>query len=175
LGGGSANAAFTIMLLNTVFKLNLNNEQMKQYAARLGSDCAFFIENKPCIAKGRGEILQPINPDLQGLNLLLVNPGIHISTKEAYSGVTPCKPEYPLEELIAMPLNSWKDYIRNDFEESVFSNHPAIKEIKEEMYRMGAVYASMTGSGSTVYGIFVEKPLISGLFQNNFCKICSFI
>lgn len=157
LGGGSADGAFTLKLLNELFELNLNSAQLESYALQLGSDCPFFIKNEPAIAKGRGEQLQVINLDLSGYYLGIHNPGIHVSTKEAYTDVAPQAPSKSIEEIIQSPIEDWQDSMVNDFEASIFPNHTAIAQLKQDMYEAGAVYASMTGSGSTVFGLFKEE------------------
>jgi 4-diphosphocytidyl-2-C-methyl-D-erythritol kinase len=154
LGGGSSDAAHALKLLNTIFQLNLSLEQLKKYALMLGSDCPFFLEVKPMLGSGRGEVLEPYPVDLSGKYLTLIKPDVHVSTAEAYAGVVPDTPPDSLRELLKSPLDSWRDLISNDFEKSVFLRHPQIKQIKEFLYQNGAVYASMSGSGSTVYGIF---------------------
>ena len=161
LGGGSADAAFTLQLINHQFNLNLSTTQLINYALQLGSDCAFFILNTPCAGTGRGEILVQIAVDLSGHQLILVNPGIHVNTGQAFAALTlnPENRNLPsLKDIIKQPIFTWQNHLKNDFEEPVFKLYPAIKEIKESLYKMGAVYASMSGSGSTVYGIF-EKQL----------------
>jgi 4-diphosphocytidyl-2-C-methyl-D-erythritol kinase len=157
LGGGSANGAFTLQLLSRKFNLGLNEQQLLDYALQLGSDCPFFILNKPAFATSRGENLEPLNLDLSGYQFVLVNPNIHINTGWAFSQVTPGKNRKSLKEIISLPVTEWKKHLKNDFEQAVFSHHPEIKTIKEQLYEQGALYASMTGSGSTVYGLF-EKP-----------------
>lgn len=154
LGGGSADGAFTLKLINELFNLGLTNLELEGYALKLGSDCPFFIQNKAAVASGRGEKLQPANIDLSGYHLAIHNPGIHVSTKEAYAGVRPKTPKLATSEIIRQPIPEWKDLLINDFEKSIFQNHPDIRKVKEEMYKAGALYASMTGSGSTVYGVF---------------------
>lgn len=156
LGGGSADGAFMLTMLNTKFHLQLSQERLISYALQLGSDCPFFIINKPCFATGRGEHLSPVQLDLSAYKIVLVHPGIHVSTKEAFSKLLPAMPAKSLRDIISQPIESWKDELQNDFEEPVFNLYPAIKNIKEQLYASGAVYASMTGSGSTVFGIF--KP-----------------
>ncbi len=158
LGGGSADGAFTIKMLNGIFELKLSKLQLEAYALQLGSDCPFFINNQPVIAKGRGELLEPSDLDLKGYHLAVHNPGIHISTKEAYAGVVPQEPEKSITERIKSSIPDWKDTLINDFEASIFPNHPEILQLKQEMYKAGAIYASMTGSGSTVFGIFENEP-----------------
>ena len=156
LGGGSADASFMLKLLNDYFKLNHSSEILRKLASEIGSDCAFFIDNTPSFAHGRGELLKPIDLSLKGYKIQLINPGIHISTQLAYSGVQPSKPEISLEELVLRPPENWKDKIKNDFETHIFKMFPDIENIKNNLYRAGAVYASMSGSGSSVYGIFSE-------------------
>ncbi|MEQ8713220.1 MAG: 4-(cytidine 5'-diphospho)-2-C-methyl-D-erythritol kinase [Cyclobacteriaceae bacterium] len=159
LGGGSADGAFMLKLLNEKFKLGLVDEQLEAYALRLGSDCPFFIKNQPVIAKGRGEVFEPINLSLAGKHVVLINPGLHIGTKEAYAGVVPHTPETELKELLEKTsIDGWKDIINNDFEVSAFKLHPSLQLLKDELYNKGALYASMSGSGSTIYGIFDSDP-----------------
>lgn len=161
LGGGSADGAFMLKLLNDKFELDINREKLETYALQLGSDCPFFINNQPVIAKGRGEVLESININLEGKYVVLINPNLHIGTKEAYAGVVPDPAQAELKEMLEnTPLAEWKDLVRNDFEKSVFKLHPSLKNIKSELYRLGAQYASMSGSGSTMYGIFDLEPNI---------------
>lgn len=160
LGGGSADSAFTLQLLNKLFSLNLSIKQLVAYAAQLGSDCAFFILNTPCMATGKGEILEPITLDLSGYILALVNPGIHVSTREAFSVVQLHKAtsnQLSLIEIINQPINTWQKFLVNDFEEGVSKTYPIIKEIKEHLYKMGAVYAVMSGSGSSIFALFSKQ------------------
>jgi 4-diphosphocytidyl-2-C-methyl-D-erythritol kinase len=157
LGGGSADGAFALTLMNNLFDLHLDDFFLEEYAAELGSDCPFFIENTPKIIRGRGEILEPCSVSLQGSYLVLIYPGIHVGTKEAYAGVTPMQPKTSLEEVLA-DRSRWKDELVNDFEKSVFQAHPEIADIKNSLYKAGAYYASMSGSGSSVFGLFDEKP-----------------
>ncbi|MDX2047551.1 MAG: 4-(cytidine 5'-diphospho)-2-C-methyl-D-erythritol kinase [Chitinophagaceae bacterium] len=159
LGGGSADGAFTLQLLNQKFNLNIPAEKLIDYALQLGSDCPFFIINKPCFATGRGEFLQKINLYLSAFSFLLVNPGIHISTTWAFSKLTPHPSAKPVKEVIEQPIETWKAELINDFEPIVFDAYPEIRAIKETMYYAGAVYSSMTGSGSTVFGIFPKNRL----------------
>jgi 4-diphosphocytidyl-2-C-methyl-D-erythritol kinase len=158
LGGGSSDGAFTLALLNKKFNLGLKEEQLIDYALQLGSDCPFFIKNKPCFAISRGEKLEEIELDLSRYKIVLVNPGIHINTGWAFSKITPSDQRISLKEVIQKPIEQWKDFLSNDFEEIVFAEHPQVKEIKNKLYKEGATYASMSGSGSTVYGLF-EKEL----------------
>ncbi|MEQ8905943.1 4-(cytidine 5'-diphospho)-2-C-methyl-D-erythritol kinase [Ekhidna sp.] len=159
LGGGSSDGAFTLKMLNDTFELGLSDLQLETYALLLGSDCPFFIKNQSSIAKGRGEDLEPIDLNLSGYYLAIHNPAIHISTKEAYAGVIPKQPEISVSELIKTPVGQWRDSLKNDFEASIFPNHPEIAQLKKEIYEGGAIYASMTGSGSTVFGVFEGKAM----------------
>jgi 4-diphosphocytidyl-2-C-methyl-D-erythritol kinase len=159
LGGGSADGAFALKLMNNLFDLHLDDFFLEEYAAELGSDCPFFIENTPKIIRGRGEILDPCSVSLQGSYLVLIHPGIHVGTKEAYAGVTPGAPKVSLEEVLA-DRSRWKEELVNDFEKSVFQAHPEIAGIKNSLYQAGANYASMSGSGSSVFGLFEEKPVL---------------
>jgi 4-diphosphocytidyl-2-C-methyl-D-erythritol kinase len=168
MGGGSADAAFTIRMLNESFALGLSVEQMQRYARQLGSDCAFFIENKPVIAYGKGDEFMPLEvPKLKGY-IVIVYPQIHISTKEAYAGVKPAAPKFNLNELILSGIENWKDNLKNDFEDSLFPSYPVLPAIKNKLYEKGAIYASMTGSGSAVYGIFKEAPVWGGWFPEEY-------
>ena len=149
LGGGSADAAFALKMLNDIAGLGLTAGQLRGYASRIGADCAFFIDNTPAYATGIGDILSPTPCSISGYHLVLVKPDIHVSTKDAYALVTPQKPEKPLTEIAQRPIHEWKDAMKNDFERSIFAKHPAMRKIKEQLYAMGAVYASMSGSGSS--------------------------
>jgi 4-diphosphocytidyl-2-C-methyl-D-erythritol kinase len=160
LGGGSSDASAFMNALNKYFKLGLTNETLKLQSALLGSDCPFFIDSVPSFATGRGEILTPVKPIQDGFHLILANPGIHINTREAYAGIKPHRPGSDLRELYGLDISKWKDLIINDFEEAVFKRYPQIEGIKKSLYDLGALYSSMTGSGSTVYGIFRKKPEI---------------
>lgn len=157
LGGGSSDAAFMIKMLNDYFELQLDNAQMETYAAKLGADCAFFIQNQPTYAEGIGNIFSPINLSLKGYKIVMVKPDIFVSTREAFSSIKPTDPSHPLKEIINLPIENWKELMKNDFEESVFPQYPAIARIKEQLYEEGAIYASMSGSGSSVYGIFAPN------------------
>ena len=154
LGGGSADAAFMLCMLNQHFQLNIPNEQLEVYAAQLGADCAFFVENKPTFAEGIGNIFSPIELSLKGYKLLLVKPDIFVSTRDAFAQIKPKRPTISLKEVAKMPIEAWKTYMVNDFEESVFPQFPAIADIKAKLYDMGAIYASMSGSGSSVFALF---------------------
>ncbi len=154
LGGGSADGAFTLKLLNEEYQLNLSQTQLINYAAELGSDCPFFIINQPCYATGRGEILTPISIDLSAYKIVLVHPSIHVNTKWAFEQLTPSKPAISVKTIIDQPIETWKEQLINDFEAPIIKMYPIINEIKNTLYQYGAIYASMTGSGSTVFGIF---------------------
>ncbi len=160
LGGGSADAVYTLKLLNDKFDLKLSSERLGSYALRLGSDCPFFIINKPCFATGRGELLDLVAVDLSAYKFILVNPGIPISTAIAFSGITPALPGKSIKEIIQQPVDTWRTELVNDFENTVFGSHPEIKAIKNKMYDAGAVYTSMSGSGSSVYGIFEKETAV---------------
>lgn len=161
LGGGSSDAAGIIRGINKYFGLSIADEKMKAIALNLGSDCPFFIKSIPSLARGRGEIMEPMDNFLSGYYILLVNPGIGISTKEAYQNCHPGHPVSDLRQLVSRQVELWKELIINDFEESVFAKYPLISEIKKSLYSSGAVYSSMSGSGSTVFGIFKTKPEIT--------------
>jgi 4-diphosphocytidyl-2-C-methyl-D-erythritol kinase len=167
LGGGSADAAFFIGLLNRNFNLGLTDEHMIDYARQLGADCAFFIQNKPVFAFDKGDEFEPIKLDLSNYKMVLVMPPAHVSTAEAYSGVKPAPVQRSLMELIYKPVAEWKNYIKNDFEISVFKNHPLIRGVKATLYEYGAIYASMSGSGASVFGIFDKTPDFSELEKTN--------
>lgn len=158
LGGGSADGAFMLNVINKEFELGIPAEELHSMAAQLGADCAFFINNKPAYATGIGDQLQPIKLDLSGYYLALIKPPIHVSTPEAYSGIEPNPSEEKLLELIQLPVEQWKHHIKNDFEKSVFAAHPEIGKIKMDLYDAGADYACMSGSGSSVFGLFKNKP-----------------
>jgi 4-diphosphocytidyl-2-C-methyl-D-erythritol kinase len=166
LGGGSSDAANIVKHLNRYFNLNLNTEELKEISLSLGSDCPFFIDCIPAYAEGRGEILTPVRPLPDGFHLLLVNPGIIVNTKEAYKNCRPYKGAGDLREYYDRSIKEWKDLIVNDFERSIFSGYPEIAGLKELLYKIGAVYSSMSGSGSSVYGIFNKKPEIPELLRN---------
>lgn len=162
LGGGSADAAFALKGLNSLFSLGMTEQQLAECAAKIGSDCPFFIYNKPMLGRGRGEILSSV--ESRPIELLMaedtsyyikvVTPDIHISTAMAYAGVVPSEHGSSLEELVSLPINQWKDHIFNDFEESIFKQYPLLQMEKEKLYEQGALYASMSGSGASLFGIF---------------------
>lgn len=168
LGGGSSDATFTLNVLNTLFELNLNNQELLNYAERIGSDCPFFIVNKPVYAEGKGETLSEIDLSLTGYYLVIIHPGIYINTARAYSRIKPVKPETGIKDLIKQPADQWKELIKNDFEESVFQEYPKLQEIKDKLYNLGAFYASMSGSGSAIYGLFNHKPELQNHFDRYF-------
>lgn len=171
LGGGSSDAAFMIKLLNEKFHLNISVEKMEEYASRLGADCAFFIKNQPVFASGIGNIFEPVQLSLKGYYLVLVKPDIFVSTKEAYALVKPHKSAVSLKEIVRMPVETWRATMKNDFEESVFARYPEIAAIKDKLYDMGAIYASMSGSGSSVFGIFREQvEYVDEIFNGCFCR-----
>ncbi len=165
LGGGSSDAAFTLRALNYIFNLNLSQTALKSYAAQLGSDCTFFIDDKPMLASGRGEILSETSLSLKGKYLEIIKPEIHVSTAEAYAGVKPKQPAQSIFKIISEPILFWKDSLSNDFEESVFKKHAVIKETKEKLYQYGASYASMSGSGAAVFGVFDSPVDLKNLFE----------
>jgi len=169
LGGGSSDAAFALRLLNAIFDLKIPNLQLRDYASQLGRDCSFFIEDVPMMGTGRGELLTPLALSLKGWHVALIKPDIHVSTREAYSGVSAQAPATAIEGILKRPVGEWRAWLKNDFEESIFKKFPEVGAIKDELYSLGAVYASMSGSGSCVFGLF-EKPValkkgFPGMFQ----------
>lgn len=169
LGGGSSDAAFMLSMLNKQFGLNLSGKELEVYAAQLGSDCAFFIRDMPVFASGKGEIMEPVQPALNGLFILLVKPPVEVSTAKAFQWVVPEKSGNSLKTLIQLPVQEWKDQVVNQFEGSVFKQYPQIGELKKRLYDLGAIYASMSGSGSSVFGLFHELPLgWNSLFPSSF-------
>jgi len=159
LGGGSSDAAKMLQLVNAFFNLNISAEKLAGFALELGSDCPFFMQNEPCFATGRGEILEPAALDLSSYSFLLIHPGIHINTSLAFSGISPAPPAHHLKESVRAPVTDWKKILSNVFEIPAFRAHPVLRQIKEKLYLEGALYASMTGSGSTIYGIFPKGGL----------------
>ena len=168
LGGGSADAAFLLKSLNGFYSFGLNQEQLEAWAARIGSDCPFFIKNNPCLVTGKGENLQDIQLNLKGYYILLIYPGIHASTADAYKEIIPSLKSADLQDMSRKPVDQWKYLIMNDFENPVFRKYPLLAGIKKELYSMGAVYASMTGSGSAIYGLFRSEIIIPQQFSNYF-------
>lgn len=175
LGGGSSDAAFMIRLLDERFRLNIGNPEMEKYAARLGADCAFFIEAEPAYAEGIGDELMPVDGpkgNLNGYYLAIVKPDIAVSTKEAYAAITPTATSKSCREIVRQPIETWKEELVNDFEAPIFKLHHELAEIKEKLYQQGAKYAAMSGSGSALFGIFETEP--NGLkekFQDCFCEV----
>lgn len=169
LGGGSSDAAFTLKLLNTKFNIGLSDTELSTYASELGSDCPFFLQNRPCQASGRGEILEPIDLDLSQYSILIIHPGIHINTAEAFSEIEKCIP-CPEYTITALPIENWKGIVVNDFEKIVGKKHPKIPEIINTLYHHGALYASMSGSGGAVYGIFSNKAELPEFPERYFLK-----
>ncbi len=158
LGGGSSDAAFTLKMLNRYFELQLSADKLREYAAKLGADCPFFIENKPAFATGTGNQLIPIGLDLSDFRIVVLKPGVSVSTVQAYKNVVPSNPDFNLLGLPGLPVEKWKNTVVNDFEKSVFPSNPEIEEFRNKLYEMGAVYASMSGSGSAVFGLFRHLP-----------------
>jgi 4-diphosphocytidyl-2-C-methyl-D-erythritol kinase len=166
LGGGSSNAAFILKAVNRFFDLSIDDIKLKAIALELGSDCPFFIDNVPAFASGRGELLVPVRPVLSGYYIIILNPGVGINTREAYQNCFPGEPSESLLLLTKRSVKKWKELIINDFEEYAFKKYPLIGEIKNELYNSGALFSSMSGSGSSVYGIFSEKPEIPVRFKD---------
>lgn len=154
LGGGSADASFMLKAINDLFNLNISNDRLIHISKTLGADCPFFIYNKPMLASGIGEILTPVDLSLKGKGILIIKPNVYVSTKIAFSNIKLGKPECSVKDIIGLPIEQWKNLLKNDFETSVFSEFPQLREIKEELYINHAMYASMSGSGSALYGIF---------------------
>lgn len=164
LGGGSADAACMLKLLNGYCRLELPAERLERLASELGADCPFFIRNTPVYATGTGDIFEPVGIDLRGYHLCLVKPDVSVSTAQAYAGVTPRRPRQPVRDVIAQPVETWKDRLTNDFEPSVFVRYPVIGAVKQALYEAGAVYASMSGSGSSVFGLFRNPVSLKSRF-----------
>ena len=173
LGGGSSDAACTVQTLVKLYDLPLSDKQMERLVAKLGADCPFFINPRPLYAEGIGDVFTPVSLNLEGWYLMLVKPDVHISTREAYAGVHPHQPICSLLETAKLPVGQWAGRMVNDFEESIFASHPLLSEIKWELYHQGAVYASMSGSGSTIFGLFRSRPNCEQLFEEHFCKVLS--
>jgi len=168
LGGGSSDAAYVLMMINEMFELNLDMAVLQDLASRLGSDCPFFIHGQAAIAHGRGEIISALPLSLDTYHLLIIKPDIHINTAEAYSNIQAASHDMALIELAQKPIAEWRDQIFNDFESYAFIKHPVLDEIKSLMYQQGALYASLTGSGSALYGIFDHAPALQGIGDNYF-------
>lgn len=175
LGGGSSDAAFMIRLLDERFRLNIGNPEMERYAAKLGADCAFFIEAEPAYAEGIGDILMPadgVKDNLKGHYIAIVKPDVAVSTKEAYAAITPKKPAKSCREIVRQPIDTWKDELVNDFEAPIFKQYPELAEIKNKLYEQGATYAAMSGSGSALFGIFNQQPQgLEEQFKGLFCEV----
>lgn len=171
LGGGSSDTACMIKLLNDKFSLGLSTERMEEYAVKLGADCAFFIRNKPVFATGIGNLFEPVELSLKGYHIILIKPDIFVSTRDAFAEIKPVRPAVSLKEIVKQPMETWKNSMKNDFEDSVFKKFPEIAAIKDELYDLGAVYAAMSGSGSSVYGIF-KAPIenVEDKFCGCFCR-----
>ena len=167
LGGGSSDGAFMLRMLNDFFELGIDSARLMGYARHLGSDCAFFIENHPVFAQEKGDQFELIPIDLSGLFIAIVIPDVHVATAEAYGRVVPENPELSLKELVRLPVEEWKSRVVNDFEKTVFEKHPVIGAVKQQLYDAGAIYASMSGSGSAVYGLFQETPVLPPHYFTN--------
>jgi len=172
LGGGSSDAACMVKTVSRLYGLPLSEELMEELVSRLGADCPFFINPRPLYAEGIGNIFTPISLDLSGWYLMLVKPDVHVSTREAYAGVRPHQPVCSLLETAKLPVGQWAGKMVNDFEESIFANHPLLSDIKKELYHQGAVYAAMSGSGSTIFGLFRSRPDCEQAFADHFTFVC---
>lgn len=176
LGGGSSDATYTLRLLNELCQLHLDSPTLQRYAARLGADCAFFVTAEPSFATGIGDILTPMADEcahLKGLYLLIVKPSVAISTAQAFSFIKPQPPIIRCKEVVAQPIDEWRDRLGNDFEVSIFNIHPEIRSVKQQLYSMGATYAQMSGSGSAFFGIFNEAPTrLPAAFDGMFTYLC---
>ncbi len=168
LGGGSADATFTLSLINDLLNLHLTKAELIDISQQVGSDCPFFLQNQPQMVTGRGEELNPIDLTLTGYHFGVINPAISISTKTAYQHIQPAKPNEDLRSKIQYPIQDWPEVINNDFEQYVLEAYPEIKQLKDSLYRAGAYYASLTGSGSAVYGIFGESPVLPDRIDNQY-------
>jgi 4-diphosphocytidyl-2-C-methyl-D-erythritol kinase len=173
MGGGSSDCAAMLLLLNDMFSLGLTQQQLIDYAAKLGADCPIFILNRPAYAEGIGERLQTIDLSLKGYFLAVVRPNIPVPTKEAFSRIVPHKPAKNCLEVVRQPIETWREELVNDFEESVFALHPEIGAVKQRLYKLGAAYAAMSGSGSALFGIFKEKPTLEGEFEGMYKEVLS--
>ena len=171
MGGGSSDCAAMLTLLNQEFELGLTKEELIRRAAMLGADCAFFVLNTPAYAEGIGERLQPISLSLRGWYLAVVRPDIPVPTKEAFALITPKHPEINCREVVRRPVEEWREALVNDFEQSVFALHPEIGQVKEQLYKLGAVYSAMSGSGSAVFGLFHEEPSLADFASDMFTKV----
>jgi 4-diphosphocytidyl-2-C-methyl-D-erythritol kinase len=174
LGGGSADAAFFIKSINNYFELKMTTDEMLQIASSLGSDCSFFISNQTSFATQKGEILESFNLNLIGYNICIIHPKIHVNTAWAYSKIKPLAPNKSIKEILIQPIETWKNELINDFEKPVFESHPEIESIKMKLYEQGAIYASMSGSGSAVFGLFKNEIPNFSLNKNFAVFNCSF-
>ncbi|MCC6600692.1 MAG: 4-(cytidine 5'-diphospho)-2-C-methyl-D-erythritol kinase [Crocinitomicaceae bacterium] len=170
LGGGSADGAFMLKALNELFALNLSTVELKSYALRIGSDCPFFIDLKPSFVSGRGEVLSPVEADFSNIFIVLVHPGIHLSTSDAFSMLNPGPASFDLRKIGGIDKRQWREKIKNDFEDPVIKKFPAIGKIKIQLYEAGAFYSAMSGSGSAVYGLFDSDPGLDEIFAGYFCR-----
>ena len=175
LGGGSADAAFTLVAMNELFECNCSKEELAAMAAKIGADCPFFIYNNPCVETGLRTEFAPSNLNLAGTTIAIIKPQEGVSTAQAYAGVTPRLPEKSLEQLINMPIKQWQGIVKNDFEDSIFPILPSIKAIKHKLLSMGAIYASMSGSGSAVYGLFPESDILADDLRKAFPGCDTFV
>lgn len=175
MGGGSSDAAYMIRLLNDMFHLELSITDMQEKAAKLGADCAFFIQSKPAFARGIGDKLSVIDDEdlhLKGLFMVVVKPDVAVSTRDAFAQITPRQPSRCCLDIVRQPIETWKDALTNDFEESVFNIYPELRHIKERLYQAGALYVQMTGSGSAIYALFRQEPQqIADIFPNTYHQI----
>lgn len=165
MGGGSSDAAFTLKIINNYLNLGLSSKKLERIAATIGADCPFFVENKPVYATGIGDVFQNVNVSLKGMHIAIVKPDIFVSAKDAYSMVQPTPSSSALTDILSMPVTEWKNVLVNDFEQSVFTRYPEIEEIKAKLYKLGAAYALMSGSGSAVFGLFNHRADIDHLFK----------
>jgi 4-diphosphocytidyl-2-C-methyl-D-erythritol kinase len=168
LGGGSSDAAFMLRCINELFDLEVSKEDLFLHAMQIGSDCGFFMQDSPAIVKGRGESLSPLNISLSNYKIVIIKPDIHIKTANAYAGIVPGKSEYPIAGIISRPVSEWQGNLINDFEQNILKNHPKINDIKTKLQNAGALFVSMTGSGSAVYGIFEKGIQTSMIFPGCF-------
>ena len=168
LGGGSSDAAFALKTLNQIFNLSLTAEMLRKFAGELGSDCPFFVQEQPAIATGTGTVFEPTSLSLKSLFFVVVNPNTHIGTAEAYQSLIPKEPEVDLRTILKAPISEWKDKLVNDFETPVFKKFPEVRKVKEKLYELGALYAAMSGSGSSVYGLFENSQSVSAHFPDHY-------
>jgi 4-diphosphocytidyl-2-C-methyl-D-erythritol kinase len=170
MGGGSADATFMLRLLNTNFSLGISDELLENYSSRLGADCAFFVKNQPTFAEGIGDVFSPVRVSLKGYRIVIVKPDIFVSTREAFSKVTPRRAVLSPREVVQRPVEEWRELLHNDFETSVFAIHPEIGKVKQQLYDAGAVYASMSGSGSSLFGLFApgSEPVLPTFPEGSF-------